>query len=386
MKAKIYTGILLGAMVLGTEAKAQSTGTNNILSAAEKEDGYKLLWDGTSFTGWKSYHLSNVSGTWSIVHQSGLETTSRKSVDPDSNILEVNASGQSMFTVDTSFQDFDYKVEWKAVVGLKGNSGLIIHYREAAGEYNGASGPEAQVSNTLWTQEWTAELTAAGCNYEMTPLLKSRKNPDNSPNWVKPDGQWNEFRIISYGKRVAHYGNGKRLLEYQMFSPAWTAAYKASKYNQYPNYNNLHPGSIYLQNHGEKWMKFRNLRIKKLTQNPWGSDSPYLNKSSATPTDSTLIDDLALSADLFPNTTRVSPYAIVPKEARIVSQPQGLSVLFARSGDYSVRLQDLNGVTTLVNNVKGKDQIFLPGRFTRPRILSVYQAGKQIQSSIVGGK
>ncbi len=375
------------ALLLFTiNSNAQSTGSNNILSATEKADGYQLLWNGKDFTGWKSYNTPGVSGTWSIVHNSGVEVTPRKSVDPDSNILEVNASGASMFTIDTSYQDFDYKVEWKTPVGVKANSGLIIHYRESMGEYNGASGPESQIVNSLWTQEWTSELTTAGCDYEMIPLLKARINPDHSPNWVKPDGQWNEFRIVSFGKRTAHYGNGVRLLEYQMFSPSWNTAYKASKYSQYPNYNNLHPGSIYLQNHGEPYTKFRNLRIKKLTQNPWASDSPYLNKTAAATGDSSLIDNLAFATNLFPVTVKnISPNSIVPKTANVKTVAGGMQILFPIQGNYSVQIQNLQGVTLSNQNFTKVDKVFISGNFRKPSIIKILASDQKIEQTLVTG-
>lgn len=394
MKSHHLVGILTSGLVLVSTAFSQQGGTivkmgkNNALTAAENSDGYKLLWNGLDFTGWKSYHLSTVSGSWAVVNQKGVESGDKhRSADPDSNILEVTASGLSMFTSDTGFRDFDWKVEWQAPATLQGNSGLIIHYREAAGEYNGASGPECQVANDKWTSEWRAELTTAGCDYEMFPLLKTRKNADNSPNWTQPSGQWNQVRIISYGNHVAHYGNGLRLLEYQMFTPAWEAAFQASKYKNYPNYHDLHPGSIYLQDHGQPQMKFRNIRVKKLTQNPWGPNSPYLNKTAAAAGDSSLVDNLSFAEDLFPaSVNTIPPYAIMPKEATITTNKDGVSVLFSQFGDYSLRVQDVKGVTTSKFDIHGADHFFLPVQSAQPRILTVWKGDKKIQESVIGAK
>src|ERR1700722_5107583 len=96
---------------------------NNALTTQEQADGYQLLWDGKDYTGW----LINSSTTgaappsatnWTIVTDTGYENGARtQSANVDSNVLEVLASGASLFTQDTTFLNFDWKAEWKASVG-----------------------------------------------------------------------------------------------------------------------------------------------------------------------------------------------------------------------------------------------------------------------------
>jgi hypothetical protein len=362
---------------------------NNVLTAEEARDGYELLWNGKDFTGWALNNSKTAPGNpdaaanWSIVTVKGLESGDKhKSTDIDSNMFEVGAAGSSVFTKDATFLNFDYKVEWNSAAGVSGNAGLLYYYQIAVSTENNPSAAEYQLCNSSYTQEWKTLLTTAGCNYEMHPLLTTRKNPDNSPNWCRKEGSWNQSRIISYDGHVAHFGNGVRLLEYQKGTPEYEAAYKDSKYKSWPVYRTIHAGSMFIQDHGQKWMKFRNIRIKRLAagENPWAPGSPYLKGS-------TLVDTLSFTENLFPHGTRViSPYMIVPKTtAQVKTSIDGLSIKFSEQGDYTMSLDDVRGVRYTVRSVRGASEFFLPGKFSKsPRILTIWKGGKKITETIVG--
>ena len=71
-----------------------------------------------------------------------------------------------------------------------------------------------------------------------------------------------------YEKRVAHFGNGIRLLEYEMGSPDWLDKYGKSKYASFPLYGDVHAGKLFLQDHASTvW--YRNIKIRALTEDPW---------------------------------------------------------------------------------------------------------------------
>ncbi len=400
----------LGQTVDGGSVVTVPAGGNNALTQAERDAGYKLLWNGVDFTGtgtdmdgsgWKANssttNPSNPSSNWAIVTTKGLESNdTHKSTNPDSNMLEVAAAGNSIFTNDSTYLNFDWKMEWQAVVGLSGNSGMLPHYKISVNTNNNYSAPEYQLCNQEWSSEWktalgisgTNKYTTAGNNYLMTPLLRSRANSDDSPSWVRAEGHWNQSRIISYGARTAHYGNGLRLLEYRMLSPEWNTAYNASKYKGLGVYNTIHSGSFYIQDHGEKWMKFRNIRVKRLTQNPWAAGSPYLNPDSVAIGDSALVDNLTFNDNLFATTTAVSPNTIVPKYAtKVVANRDGLSIQFSQPGDYTLTVEDVRGFRFSKHSVHHADRIFLPGQFSNsPRILTIWNGDKKIRESIVTGK
>jgi hypothetical protein len=71
-----------------------------------------------------------------------------------------------------------------------------------------------------------------------------------------------------YEDRVAHFGNGVRLLEYVIGSEDWKAKYDTSKYNPFPLYGDIHAGKLFLQDHGNPvW--YRNIKIRPLASDPW---------------------------------------------------------------------------------------------------------------------
>jgi hypothetical protein len=367
---------------------------NNALTADETRDGYELLWNGKDYTGWvlnnskSNPGAPDAAGNWTIVNLKGVESgDTHKSSLVDSNMLEVVSAGSSLFTKDASFLNFDWKVEWQATVGAAGNAGLLYYYQIAVSTENNPTAAEYQLQNSQWVDEWKSLLTTAGCNYEMTPLLPSRKNSDNSPNWLRAEGHWNQSRIISYQGHCAHYGNGLRLLEYQKGTPAYQTAFSASKYQTYATYPTIHAGSFFLQDHGQPQMKFRNLRVKRLTENPWDPASPYLNKASGK--DSTLIDTLAFDQNLFPKGVSNLPRdMIVPRTAvKITTSSEGLAIEFSEAGNYTVSLEDVRGMRYSIHKVRQASQIFLSGKFRgSPRILTIWKGDKKITESIVGVK
>jgi hypothetical protein len=98
------------------------------------------------------------------------------------------------------------------------------------------------------------ELTSSGANYAL----------DGVPHGTaKPVGEWNTVRIVAKGAKVEHWLNGKKVVEYEMWSPKWEAAVAASKFKDYPQYGRAKAGHIGLQEHGS-YVAFRNIKIREL--------------------------------------------------------------------------------------------------------------------------
>jgi hypothetical protein len=307
-------GVVGLAMALAPKAAVVK---NNALTPEEITDGYELLWNGMDFTGWLLNNSKTNPGdptaasNWAIVTTQGLQNPDKhKSADADSNMLEIASSGFSLFTADTTFRDFDLKAEWRGDTGVPILSGLLYHFSISTGTDYDASASQYQICNSHFVQEWKTRLTTAGCLYDMLPLLPERKQPDQSPNWLKAGGgEWNQIRIVSFGGRTAHYGNGLRLLEYRKETPEYDSAYRLSKFKSWTVHRTVHSGSFLLQDHGQGRTCFRNIRVKRLTKDPWAADSPYLDRDSAAAGDTALIDTLGWRQNLFPLTTALRPAA-----------------------------------------------------------------------------
>jgi hypothetical protein len=134
-------------------------------------------------------------------------------------------------------------------------------------------------------------------------------------------------------------------------------------------------------------MKFRNIRAKKLTADPWAPGSPLLNKDSLAIGDTCLVDTLTFAdEDNVGTTTAISPggrvhETITPK---IHSNKTGISIAFTKPGSYTIRVLDLRGGRYLEQGVSNADQAFVPGDFSgSPKVLSIWSGRSKVHESIV---
>lgn len=204
------------------------------LTAAEQADGWKLLFDGKSTSGWRAYDSMTPPAGW-------------KAVNGD---LVRDADGGDLMTVE-QFSDFELRLEWK--ISENGNSGIMYHV-VTGDEHPYESGPEFQVLHNAGHKDGANPITSAGSNYAMHPPVK---------DVTRPVGEWNDIRLIVKGTHVEHWMNGVKLLEFEQFSPDWYARVKASKFSEMPPYGRHMRGHLVLQDHGNV-VTFRNIKIKAL--------------------------------------------------------------------------------------------------------------------------
>ena len=77
-----------------------------------------------------------------------------------------------------------------------------------------------------------------------------------------PVGQWNHAQIISKGKHVEHWLNGKRVVEYERGSDLFKKLVSESKYKKRKGFAEVEKAPILLQDHGDI-VSFRNIKIRK---------------------------------------------------------------------------------------------------------------------------
>ncbi len=319
----------------------------NTLSPEESASGYQLLFNGTNLNGWRTWNSTTPPNSWAVVAESTW------------NVIR-NGTGtvNPLITNDSTFQNFDLKFEY--LVPSAGNAGVFIRYNQYnINSWGGASGPETQIA-AINNSDGTSTLHRMGTCYDMFPLQNSALNWDKTgANGVNYD-VYHQLRIVAYNNRVAHYGNGMKLLEYQIASSAYNTAYTASKYATYPIYKTIHQGGIYLQHHSETGIKFRSIRIKKLTESPWAEGSSYLTNPSDSA--SGLKATLTFDENMFPT-------AIAPGErslgnrinGRLLQNGSDFMLLLDRNGDYTVRIDDLRGKNAFKSAIRTGNEIFLPG-------------------------
>ncbi|GAB3665599.1 DUF1080 domain-containing protein [Echinicola sediminis] len=217
---------------------------DNTLTAAEKADGWKLLFDGTSLDGWRAFNGDTLPPNWIIEDgaMKGLGATGGADI------------GGDLVYGDDEFEEFELKFTWKISEG--GNSGLFYHVVEGP-DYKAPyyTGPEYQVIDQLGFAQPLEKWQSVGADYAMT-------EPDFE-GAVKPAGEWNESKIVFSTEGSSYWLNGKKTVEFVPYSEEWNAKKNSGKWTDFPDYKIAKKGLIAVQDHGDAvW--FKNIKIKKL--------------------------------------------------------------------------------------------------------------------------
>ena len=224
--------IVAALLALGTTVNAQMPSLN----AKEKAEGWKLLFDGKSLAGWRSYKSTTPPTGWRAVNGE----------------LVRDGEGGDLMTAD-QYGDFDLRFEWK--ITENGNSGII--YRIATTEeFPWQTGPEYQILHNAGHRDGKNPMTSAASNYAVNPPTR---------DLTKPVGEWNEGRLVARGNIVEHWINGQKVVEYEIGSADWLARVAASKFAKLKDYGRIKRGYIALQDHGNV-VHYRNIKIRSLDQ------------------------------------------------------------------------------------------------------------------------
>jgi len=245
--AALATAASIASVTIG-QAPAKGAEPANALSAAEKQTGWTLLFDGKTLNGWRAYKKTDASGTrWKV--EDGLLT-----VDPGAGN---DTHGQMDIVTTSTFERFELTWEWRIAEG--GNSGLKYFVLE---DQNSAIGHEYQLIDD--ERHPDAKIGPHRQTAALYDVLAARNRP------LKPAGQFNQSRIVSNGTTVEHYLNGTKVLQYELDSPALRAAIAKSKFKDIARFGTLQEGFILLQDHGDRvW--YRNIKIKRLPPTPKGT-------------------------------------------------------------------------------------------------------------------
>jgi len=237
------------------ENKEPKTSINNTLTKAEIKGGWKFLFDGKSFNGWRGLGRDHVpNGLWVI--EDGLirkvNTGDVKKL-PDGRPVE----GGDLMTTET-FENFELSFEWK--INKAGNSGLKYNVSEEMSQEYGskfsAQGFEYQLLDD-GDEVYKRELKPSQFSGSLYDLLPAKNVV------LKPIGEFNISRILVDGNHVEHWLNGIKVLEFEFGSKELDEAYKVSKFNKIPGFQDKRKAHIVLQNHNEEsW--FRNIKIREV--------------------------------------------------------------------------------------------------------------------------
>lgn len=191
----------------------------NQLTAAEEQQGFRLLFNGRDLEGWKH------AGNWVI--EEGVLTRTGK-------------GGSLVYETAKMPDDFELRFEWKVAAGS--NSG--VYYRPSQYEYQ-------ILDNAVHADGKNPRTSAASLYFCMAPSYDA----------TRPVGEWNESRVVCQGTVVQHWLNGQKVIDFDYHDPKWAAEVELLK--QRGGDVAARGANLSLQDHGDPvW--YRSLRLREI--------------------------------------------------------------------------------------------------------------------------
>ena len=251
MKRLIYVfAALLIFLSSGNKANCQMNNqagkeTDNTLTEKEKKEGWKLLFDGKTSTGWMNAKTKKFPASgWEIKNGTFITNPQTK-----------GATGGGDIVTTGKYKNFELMVDFMYVLGA--NSGIKYFV-------------DTEVDN--------GALASIGCEYQ---ILDDKNHPDAklgingnrtlsslydliAPKNVKDNGpdKWNRAKIVVNGNKVQHWLNGQMTVEYERGNDKWKELVATSKFKTSPGFGEVKEGRILLQEHGDV-VSFKNIKIRE---------------------------------------------------------------------------------------------------------------------------
>lgn len=238
LKRKLFViAIAMAFLIPGLVAFVPLQIQDNTLSKEEKKAGWQLLFDGKSTAGWRPYR-NQASEGWEVK-------------DGQLHCKEGKLTDRSDLITTGQFDNYELVFDWKIDKGF--NSGVI--YRVAEGDKASyETGPEYQLIDDEGYPEKLEDWQKSGSDYAMHPP---------SVIAAKPQGEYNHSKIVVNGAHVEHWLNGKKVVDFNLWTPEWEALKAESKWKDAKLYGMIKKGHIALQDHGGGvW--FKNIKLRPL--------------------------------------------------------------------------------------------------------------------------
>jgi hypothetical protein len=217
----------------------------NTLTGQEKDDGWELLFDGTTTNGWRGAHKDSFPESGWVIEDKCLKVLASGGAE--------SQAGGDIVTVG-QYGNFDLSFEFLITEGA--NSGVKYFVTEKYATTGSAIGLEYQILDDQRHPD--AKMGRNGNRtlaslYDLIPAANKRFNGV---------GQWNSAHIVSLNGHVEHWLNGFKVLEYDRGSDEYRKLVSESKYKDFAGFGEAEKGHILLQDHGnEVW--FRNIKIRQ---------------------------------------------------------------------------------------------------------------------------
>ena len=210
---------------------------NNTVTGRESAAGWKSLFDGRTFAGWRGYRLKGLPALGWEIKDGTLKTVPK-------------VKGVELITAQ-KFNNFELTWEWKIAEG--GNNGVKYFVTE---DRPSAPGQEYQmIDDARHPDALRGPLYQTAAFYDVLPPAADKP--------LRPAGAWNFSRLVVNGLHVEHWLNGVKVLAYELDSPEVKAGIARSKFKNAPGFGAKIAGPIMLTYHNDEcW--YRNIKIREL--------------------------------------------------------------------------------------------------------------------------
>jgi len=314
-RLRAYLSFVLLTCALSVAGFAQSLNPPEAprpqLTPEETAEGWQLLFDGESTNGWKGVNRADFPYNGWAVENGYIRTLKPGPVG------DIITKGE--------YRNFDLRFEWMVEPG--GNSGVkylvaegrpepnipnvnrtklprlallaaglalgvyILFFRRSLSRHLAVRIVAVVViatcgyllitgSRAYFDQINALRHSAVGLEYQVLDNVNNaepRSNPKASAaslyilieaneKELRPQGEFNEGRILVQDEVVQHWLNGKKVLEYRINDPEVAAKVAATKYDIVPGFLSKDGGHIALQHHHD-YAWFKNLKIRPLEAN-----------------------------------------------------------------------------------------------------------------------
>jgi hypothetical protein len=215
----------------------------NELTQWEMDNGFRLLWDGKTASGWRGAKLDHFpENGW--VMEDGILT-----------VLATNggeATGPGDIVTTKLYSDFELELEFKITEGA--NSGIKYYVDPALNKGQGSAiGCEFQILDDQNHPDAKMGIQGNRTVSSLYDLITAENlSVPGRGKQFKGVGNWNKARIVAKDGKVEHWLNNEKVVEYDRFSQMFRALVAYSKYKKWDNFGQWKEGNILLQDHGDE--------------------------------------------------------------------------------------------------------------------------------------